>query len=775
MIESSPPKTATLARRLTILYMTALGTIALLTIIGQLVVQRAIIQLEGDSRIVNIAGRQRMLSQRLTRLTLELTTLGRPPNTNPSDPINRDPILDSQAELVTMMEKELETWTINHGGLQYGSEVLQLSGKNSESVSMLFKNLTPHFDALRKTIESVLVRFSTTSEAVLDLDARRELSYHSDAFLAGMDDIVTRIEQEARDRVNRLRWIERVLLFATMLVLLGEGLFVFSPAVASLSRSLTQLHGISDELKKAKVTAEKANMAKTDFLARVSHELRTPLHAILGMLGLVAQSKMQRTQRTQIRLANEAATSLLSLVDDLLDVASIEQGKEIALHPVAVNIHDLITSIAEVMRPMASQKGLRFQLTLADALPLTVTVEANRVRQILTNLLQNAIRYTSHGHVRCFVDTQTEASQLNLRVVVEDTGVGISAERQDHIFESFNRGNHKDASNAFGRGMGLGLSIIQAMVKKLNGSISLMSVVGKGSRFTVVLPIQPAPEDERPLVSIANSVDRIPRNLAGALASKPTALIVDDSRANLLVMQSYLKQLGYRTMSVSSLNESVQRARKHHFDFVLMDRQLPDGDGLDFPKMLGTLGTTVCEKKETDLGIRLATTKIILVTAEIHLQPNGDGPFAPFASVLYKPVSLIQLKQAIESASEGSGSCGSSQSDDVDVGFNALRKKLARHFIETLPGEIASIKDLIEKCDYSGVAFVSHRLIGSAGNADLVSIAKLGEQLQEAAMQEKRFEINEVMAKFDSACDMLRRAADRRLLGQATVWHAQSD
>ncbi len=730
------------------LYMTALGTIALLTIIGQLVVQRAILQLEGDSRIVNIAGRQRMLSQRLTRLTLELTTLESLSHTNPLGPEDRDSILSSQAELATMMEGDFDTWTINHGGLQYGSDVLQLPGKNSESVSVLFKNLTPHFEALRKIIESVLVRFSSTSEASLDLEARRELSFHSDAFLAGMDNIVTGIEQEARDRVNRLRWIERVLLIATMLVLLGEGLFVFSPAVASLSRSLTQLHDISDELKRAKVTAEKANMAKTDFLARVSHELRTPLHAILGMLGLVEQTKLQKAQATKIRLANEAAASLLSLVDDLLDVASIEQGKEIVLHPVAVNIRGLITSIAEVMRPMASQKGLRFQLTLSDALPPTVSVEANRLRQVLTNLLQNAIRYTSHGHVRCFVDTQTEASQLLLKIVVEDTGVGISTDRQDHIFESFNRGDPKDAANAFGRGMGLGLSITQAMVKKLNGSISLTSVVGKGSRFTVVLPIEHAPEDQRPLVSIANLADRIPRNLARAMASRPTALIVDDSRANLLVMQSYLKHLGYRTMSVSSLNESVRRARKHHFDLVLMDKQLPDGDGLDFPKMLGS---TLFEKTETGLRLRLASTKIILVTAEIHLQQYGDGPLAPFESVLYKPVSLIQLKQAIETANQGSGSCELSQSSIDKVGFSALRKKLARHFMETLPGEIASIRDLIAKCDYSGVAFVAHRLIGSAGNADLVSIATLGEQLQEAAIQEKRLEIDAVLTKLGSS------------------------
>ncbi len=748
MSEFSPPQTAALPRRLTTLYMAALGTIALLTILGQLVVQQAIVQLEGDSRIVNIAGRQRMLSQRLTRLTFELAYLGGPSHRNPSEqPVNTSAI-SLQAELATIIERDFDTWTKNHEGLQYGSEVLQLPGKNSESVSMLFSNLTPHFGALRKTIDSVLVRYSTAGEAVLESDARKELSFHSDAFLAGMDEIVTRIEQEARDRVNRLRWIERVLLFATMLVLLGEGLFVFSPAVASLSRSLTQLHAISDELEKEKVTAEKANMAKTDFLARVSHELRTPLHAILGMLGLVEQSKLPRIQRTQIRLANEAAASLLSLVDDLLDVASIEQGREIVLHPVNVNIHGLITSIAEVMKPMAIQKGLRFHLTLADALPTAVTVDADRMRQVLTNLLQNAIRYTTHGHVRCNVDTHTEASQVYLRMVVEDTGVGISQEDQDHVFESFNRGNHTDVSNAFGRGMGLGLSITQAMVTKLNGSISLISAVGIGSRFTVVLPIQLGPESKKSIASHENSVKPLPVKLAIAMASKPTALIVDDSRANLLVMQSYLKLLGYRTMSVSSLKESVRRVRRHHFDIVLMDRQLHDGDGLDFPKILGK-----------DLSKK--STKVILVTAEIHLKPNGDGPLAPFANVLYKPVSLIQLKHAIDAANQGCQVREDELAGLAEPNFELLRQKLARHFLDGLSGEIISIQEMLTKKDFGGIAFAAHRLIGSAGNSGLSAMATLGAELHDAASKVKSREIEEVLAKLNQHLLRCRSAAPK--------------
>ena len=736
MSDSASPRSAVLARRLTILYMTALGTIALLTIIGQIAVQQAIIQLEGDSRIVNIAGRQRMLSQRLTRLTFELSCLEGLSPATPSDPVDGSSAISSQAAMASRIERDLETWTKNHEGLRYGSEVLLLPGKNSESVSKLFSNLNPHFGALQKNIESVLGRFHTVGETVLDLDTRKDLSFHSDAFLAGMDSIVTRIEQEARDRVNRLRWIETALLFATMLVLLSEGLFVFSPAVASLSRSLNELHCISDKLESAKVTAENANMAKTDFLARISHELRTPLHAILGMLGLVGQSKLQTEQRTQIRLANEASTSLLSLVNDLLDVASIEQGREILLHPVAVNIHSLINSTAEVMRPMAIQKGLQFHLSLDDVLPPIVTVDADRVRQVLTNLLQNAIRYTIQGHVHCTVDKQTDASQVYLRMVVEDTGVGISQEERNHIFESFNHGHHEDASNAFGRGLGLGLSITQAMVKKLDGSLTLISAVGKGSRFTVVLPIQLMPEGERPLASPSNPpmAETLLRKFATENSSKPTALIVDDAPTNLLLMQSYLKHLGYRTMSVSSLKESIRRVRKHHFDVVLLDRQLPDGDGMDFL-------TSV---------LPLAATKVILVTADIHLRPSSDGPFAPFAAVLYKPVSLAQLKQAIDTPNKGGYSNSSMQPEIDAAGFNLLKKKLARHFFERLPGEIASIQELLAQSDYNGIAFIAHRLAGSAGNADLCALAKLGAQLHEAAIQGKTGDMEKVLAKLAS-------------------------
>ena len=723
MPESIHPRTAALAKRLTILYMAALGAIALLTMIGQLVVQQAIIQLEGDSRIVNIAGRQRMFSQRLTRLTLEMayTREHSPASVSlPSDP-------------ATNIRTDLDSWTQNHDGLQHGSEILKLPGKNSRSVDRLFDQIAPHFEALGRIIESTLMHFSPGGDQRIDADTRSELSFQSDAFLAGMDDIVTRLEQEARDRVNRLRWIETALLFATIAVLVCEGLFVFSPAATSLTRSLTKLHQTSYELENAKEAAEKANSAKTDFLRRVSHELRTPLHAILGMLGLVEQSKLSHGQRNKIRLANEASTSLLSLVNDLLDVASIELGREIILHPELVDLHGLVRSTAEVMRPMAVQKGLQFHLSLDDSLPNLVTVDADKVRQILTNLLQNAIRYTARGQVCCNASIKAEATKVSLVFSVEDTGIGISQDDQVQIFASFSRGNIHVESDAFGRGMGLGLAITQAMVKNLSGTLSLKSEVGKGSRFTVILPIEiakDAPSEPKPNSTGTSICHRNPRqvDLLRPLAlnpngAMPTALIVDDSTANLLVMRSYLRQLGYRTMSVSSLQQSLLKFRKHRFDVIFMDRHLSDGDGLNFPNMLSG-------PMEKSL---FASTKVLLVTAEIHLKSDNDERLKPFFGVLHKPISLSQLRAAID----GAVPCGhvkvAEQTETGDPDSERLRRKLARNLISVLPREIESFKKMVTLCDYAGIEFASHRLIGSAGNAGLTDIASLAFSLHEAA------------------------------------------
>ncbi len=727
MPESTKSRTAAMAKRLTVLYMAALGTIALLTILGQIVVQQAIIRLEGDSRIVNIAGRQRMLSQRLTRLTYELAHSKQ--QSQPPD--------STQSDLAASIRTDLITWAGNHNGLQYGSEDLQLPGQNSQSVDNLYNALTPHFKSLLGIIHSTLTQFESDGEGGLDDALRKQLGNQSDAFLSGMDSIVTRLEVEARDRVNRLRWIETALLIATISVLVCEGLFVFSPAAASLNRSLTVLQSTSDELEKSKDVAENANRAKTEFLARVSHELRTPLHAILGTLGLVEQSKLCSVHRDKIRLANEASTSLLSLVDDLLDVAAIEQGREIDLHPVVVDLYGLISSTAEVMRPMAIQKGLQFELNLDETMRQSAFLDSDKVRQILTNLLQNAIRYTKSGMVQCNGAVISHGSKCCLQLEVEDTGVGISQKDETQIFASFSGSDLTETSHAFGRGrgLGLGLAITQALVKRLSGTLSLTSEVGKGSRFTISIPIEIRGAIDSKVALVANHAESSARRFGPALSARPTALIVDDSPTNLWLMRSYLKKLGYRTMSVSSLTESLAKIRKHRFDVVLMDRHLPDGDGLD----------VVSRYSGPKWHL---SANLFLITAEVHLQPASDERLKPFSGVLHKPVSIAQLSLALKSTVPGEtasrhewGVIGSSELD-------RLKQKLAGILLEGFPRELDTIKAMFATADYTGIEFVAHRLIGSAGNAGLSRIVALASQLHEGASTQDRRKIERALANF---------------------------
>jgi len=731
MLDSTLPRTAALPQRLSILYIAALGMIALLTLTGQVLVQRAIVRLEGDSRIVNIAGRQRMLSQRLTRLMLERAQLDQP-----------------QMPLNEKIQADLDTLSANHMGLQFGSSAMLLPGKNSPSVSKQFVELAPHLGALKTIVESALTTETRAGQLAIDPVTHKKLSLHSDSFLAGMDSIVTSLEQEARDRVNRLRRIEGVLLFATIAVLVCEGLFIFSPAVASLRRSFSQLGAISNELRNAKVIAEKANMAKTDFLARVSHELRTPLHAILGMLELVEGNKLQHDQRDRVRVANSASKALLSLVDDLLDVASMEQGREIVLHPTVVDLPELVTSTFEMMRPMAIQKGLQLRLNLDESVPRFITVDGDRLRQVMTNLLQNAIRYTTLGSVHCNVEPRTLSGELSLRIEVVDTGIGVSIADQERIFEPFSRGSQEKETEPFGRRMGLGLSISRAMIEKLNGTITLASVEGKGSVFTMTFPIQPA------LVCPNLTADCSGRSGATAGVSRvkqtmnPTALIVDDSPNNLLVMRSYMKQLGYRTISVTSLAESIKKFRKHTFDVVLLDRHLHDGDGLYFPDMLGWhLGHL--QEGSDDLPLR--STKVFLVTAEIYLHPSEDERLKQFDGILHKPVSLTQLKRAIDGVSrlDEASEFGLPRNDESR--FEALRRKLVRSFLEGLPGEISSIREMLVRSDAVGIAFVAHRLIGSAGNAGLKDVSQCGIELHGAASKNQMQVVEQLLSQLENA------------------------
>jgi len=245
------------------------------------------------------------------------------------------------------------------------------------------------------------------------------------------------------------------------------------------------------ELVRAKEEAERASESKSQFLANMSHELRTPLNSLLILARLLADNMQGNLNPKQVRFAQtiyESGTDLLNLINDILDLAKIESGAITALHIAPARFEDLRADLERTFRQMAQEKGLEFSIDIAPGLPLTIRTDATRLKQVLKNLLANAFKFTRQGTVRLRIAPQAVGS---VRFSVTDTGIGISPDKQQLIFEAFQQADGT-TSRQYG-GTGLGLSISRELTRLLGGELQVASEPGKGSTFTLILPLS----DER--------------------------------------------------------------------------------------------------------------------------------------------------------------------------------------------------------------------------------------------------------------------------------------
>jgi signal transduction histidine kinase/DNA-binding NarL/FixJ family response regulator len=357
------------------------------------------------------------------------------------------------------------------------------------------------------------------------------------------------------------------------------------PARVLAFRDITARVAAEREAREAKEVAEAANRAKSDFLDNVSHEIRTPLNGVLGLTRLLLAEQLTARQRKYVELADASASSLLNLIEDLLDLGKIESGR-MELDEAPFDLHDLLRELDEIYRVRAQEKGIAFSLEVDARVPQALRGDATRLRQVLHNLLSNALKFTTQGEFGLIVG-RAAASRGNdlLRFTVFDTGIGIAPEVQQRLFTRFTQAD-RATSRRFG-GTGLGLAIVKQLCDMMGGSILLQSEPGRGSSFRCELPFVEVPFSELAPAPVA------PRVVEATPRHATRVLVAEDNATNQVVVRGLLAQAGYHDVTVvGDGQEALDAASASEFELALMDCRMPRMDGYEAARRLRAQGFT---------------------------------------------------------------------------------------------------------------------------------------------------------------------------------------
>jgi signal transduction histidine kinase/CheY-like chemotaxis protein len=410
------------------------------------------------------------------------------------------------------------------------------------------------------------------------------------------------------------------------------------------------LENLSTELQEAILRADEANRGKSAFLANMSHELRTPFNGLMGMLGVLDETQLDATQRGYLQTAQTSAQHLLTLLNDILDISALEAGK-ITIKAAPVNLAWLLRDIGALMQPLANGKGLDFSLAL-PVMPLPwVLTDDTRLRQILFNLLNNAIKFTDRGQVKLTVhEVDRSAKGIELDIDITDTGIGIAEQDMPRLFQRFQQAESGKVRH-FG-GAGLGLEISQSLAHLLGGNIKVKSKLKVGTTFSLHLrllpsepPLQsaqlanPVPAPETRPIGLANASAPVTPSSSTLLlnhAGQPArVLLVEDNAINRMVAVMLLQRMGCDVTDCENGQLAVDKAQAEDFDLILMDINMPVMDGLSATRAIRALPGTS------------AHTPIVVLSADVMNESQAQAFGAGAQGFLSKPVQFADLRACV--------------------------------------------------------------------------------------------------------------------------------
>jgi len=498
---------------------------------------------------------------------------------------------------------------------------------------------------------------------------------------------------------------------------------------------------------KARNDAEKANRAKSAFLATMSHEIRTPMMGVLGSLRLLENDRLTSAQKSQLNVIRRSGETLLAVLNDILDYSKIEASQLILEH-IDFDPRHLINDLTALMLPTAEQKGLRFTAEIASGVPLAVRGDPGRLRQVLLNLVGNAVKFTDEGLVVLRIEPARTANPdlVGLRFSIEDSGVGIDQELIPNLFNAFYQADSSATRRI--QGTGLGLAICRRLIDSMGGDINVESRPGKGSTFSFELELEPG---NPAMVPVETVVEETP-----ASARPLSVLLVEDNDVNRGIARAFLERGGHTVSEVEDGEAAVALAGEKSFDAILMDISLPGIDGVEATNRIRALPDGHGED-----------VPIIAMSAHVFKEEMDEYLASGMQAALPKPFTPEQLDEVLAGVSsvQAPEEKASTLIDtamlraDMDaIGSETMARMIALYF-EGTPGSVSELLRKIEEGDMSEAAKLVHSIKSASGSLGLTQLHDLSRDIEIAAKENRPQDVLHLaagyLALFEQSCKAL--------------------